>query len=47
MSKTTTQRLQEQFEEYDIESTIAQLPQKDYNEFQKMAGRMLELLRAK
>lgn len=46
MSKTATQRLQEQFEEYDIENTIAQLPQEAYNEFQKMASRMLELLKA-
>lgn len=47
MSKTNTQKLQKLFEEYDIENTIAQLEQKDYEEFQKLAGKMLKYLEAR
>lgn len=44
MSKTASSRLADQFEEWDIENTIAHLPQKEYNEFQKHCGVLLKLL---
>lgn len=44
MSLTNSQKLAAQFEEWNIENTIAQLPQDKYDKFQKMAGEMLRLL---
>ena len=47
MSRTASHKLAEQFEEWNIEDTIAQLSQKEYDEFQKHCSRLLELLRVK
>lgn len=45
MKKTIIERLQEQFEIYDIETTAkTNFDQAQYNKFEKLAGKMLEML---
>jgi len=45
MSKTNIQKLAEEFEEWDIPSSVDTLPQDKYDEVQKLAGKLLKILK--
>jgi len=44
LSKTNAELLAEQFENYDIPKSVEQLPEKQYRQFQTLAGKLLTIL---